>query len=70
MPPASLVEESSAVSESQRAIITSRDGGLCILCGMDPVNVAHIVAPRSGDQSRVSKDKLPRTNSSTSWEDW
>ena len=34
---------SSAVYESWKDNVISRDGGLCILCGMDPVDVAHIV---------------------------
>lgn len=41
---------SSVVSEW----ITSRDGGVSVLCGMDPVDVAHIVTRKTGDQGRVS----------------
>ena len=48
------VDGSSAISESRRASVSSRDGGLCVLCGMDPVDVAHIVARKSGDHRRVS----------------
>ncbi|KAM6503830.1 hypothetical protein JOM56_000773 [Amanita muscaria] len=51
--PLTTVDGSSAVSESQKVSITSRDGGVCILCGMDPIDVAHIVARKSGDQGRV-----------------
>ena len=35
--------------------IHSRDGGLCVLCGMDPVDVGHIIARNSGDQDKVSE---------------
>lgn len=51
--PLTTVDGSSVVSESRKVSITSRDGGVCILCGMDPVDVAHIVARKSGDQGRV-----------------
>jgi hypothetical protein len=53
--PAVSVDGSSAISESRKASVTSRDGGLCVLCGMDPVDVAHIVARKSGDHHRVSE---------------
>lgn len=53
--PLTTVDGSSVVSESRKVSITSRDGGVCILCGMDPVDVAHIVARKSGDQGRVSE---------------
>jgi hypothetical protein len=56
----SLVSEgrSSAISESQKVCITSRDGGLCVLCGMDPVDVAHIVARDSAAHRQVKWDCL------------
>ena len=38
---------SSAISETRRSNITLRDGGLCVLCGEDPVDVAHIVARKA-----------------------
>jgi hypothetical protein len=50
-----LLDGSSAVSESRKASVTSRDGGLCVLRGMDPVDVAHIVARKSGEHSEVSE---------------
>jgi len=52
-----LVSEgrSSAISESQKVCIISRDGGLCVLCGMDPVDVAHIVARNSAAHRQVSE---------------
>jgi hypothetical protein len=53
--PLPTVDDSSAVSESQEAIVTYCDGGLCILCGMDPVDVVHIVSRKSGDHRRVSE---------------
>lgn len=52
MPPAT--DGSSVISESRRAGVNSRDGGLCVLCGMDPVDVAHIIARKAGDQGQVS----------------
>jgi hypothetical protein len=52
------VDGSSAISESRKLSIISRDGGLCVLCGMDPVGVAHIVARNSGDHGRVSETDL------------
>jgi hypothetical protein len=30
-----------------------RDGGLCVLCGDDPIDVAHIVARKAGDIGQV-----------------
>ena len=48
-----MADGSSVISESRRASIKSRDGGLCVLCGMDPVEVAHIVARKSADHRRV-----------------
>lgn len=50
------IDGSSLVSESRKASVFSRDGGLCVLCGMDPTDVAHIVARKAGDQNRVSED--------------
>ena len=35
--------------------MTSRDGGLCVLCGVGPVDIAHIVARKSGDPAHVRK---------------
>ena len=45
---------SSAISETKRSNVTLRDGGLCVLCGEDPVDVAHIVAQKAGDPGQVS----------------
>ena len=45
---------SSVLSETKRSNVSLRDGGLCVLCGDDPVDVAHIVARKSGDVSQVS----------------
>jgi hypothetical protein len=46
---------SSAVSESWKDNVISRDGGLCVLCGIYPVDVAPIVAHIVyGDSSQVS----------------
>ena len=55
MPPATG-DGSSTISESRRiSVLNSRDGGLCVLCGMDPVDVGHDVTRKSGDQGRVSE---------------
>ena len=54
MPPATA-DDSSAISESRRINVTSHDGGLCVLCGMDPVDVGHFIAGKSGDQGQVSE---------------
>jgi hypothetical protein len=48
-------DDSSIISESRRDSVISRDGGLCVLCGMDPVDVAHVVARESGNQRLVSE---------------
>ena len=53
--PLATVDGSSAISESRRISVNSRDGGLCVLCGMDPVDVGHVVARKSGDQGQVSE---------------
>jgi hypothetical protein len=47
---------STVLSESRKDIVTSRDGGLCVLCGMDPTNVAHIISQKSGGDGQVSID--------------
>ena len=49
-------DESTVLSESRKDIVTSRDGGLCVLCGMDPTNVAHIISQKSGGDGQVSID--------------
>jgi hypothetical protein len=55
MPP-TTADGSSAISESRRiSVLNSRDGGLCVLCGTDPVDVGHVVARKFGDQGRVSE---------------
>jgi hypothetical protein len=46
---------SSILSETRKTSVTSRDGGLCILCGIDLVDVAHIVARKAGDSGQVSE---------------
>jgi hypothetical protein len=51
--PLATVDGSSAMSESRKVSVNSRDGGLCVLCGMDPVDIAHIVAGKSGDHRQV-----------------
>jgi len=45
---------SSVISEERRSNIAIRDGGLCVLCGEDPVDVAHIVARKAGDTGQVA----------------
>ena len=55
MPP---TDGSSVISESKRANVSVRDGGLCVLCGDDPIDVAHIVARKSGDIGQVSRNFL------------
>lgn len=45
---------SSAISETRRSNISIRDGGVCVLCGEDPVDVAHIVARKAGDTGQVA----------------
>lgn len=50
------VDGSTAISESRKVRIASRDGAVCILYGMDPIDVAHIVARKSGNQARVVSD--------------
>jgi hypothetical protein len=42
-------------SEYQKAIAISRDGGLCVLCGIGAVDVAHVVARNSADCRQVSE---------------
>ena len=54
MPPATA-DGSSTISESWRINVTSCDGGLCVLCGMDPIDVSHIIAQKSGNQGQVSE---------------
>lgn len=39
---------SSVVSEPRKIEIISRDGDLCVLCGVDPVEVAQIIGTKSG----------------------
>ena len=46
---------SNVLSEAKKAIVISRDHGLCILCGMDPTQVAHIIPRKSGDHQRDSR---------------
>jgi len=58
MPPLSPTDGSSVISEIRKSSVVSRDGGLCVLCGMDPIDVAHIVARKSGDPGRVSGNSL------------
>ncbi len=53
--PQTTSDGSSTISESLRFSINSRDGDLCVLCGMDPVDVGHIIARKSGDQRLVSE---------------
>ncbi|KAF5376272.1 hypothetical protein D9615_008557 [Tricholomella constricta] len=38
---------SSTISDTRRSNVTIRDGGLCVLCGDDPVDVAHIVVRKA-----------------------
>lgn len=47
--PLTTMDGSSAISESQEIIIF-RDGGLCVLCGMD---VAYIVAQNDDEVSET-----------------
>ena len=44
-----ITDGSSAISDFRKEIVISRDGGLCVLCGMYPVDVAHIIARRESD---------------------
>jgi len=37
------VDDSNAISETQEASVSSRDGGMCVICGMYIVDVAHII---------------------------
>ena len=48
-------DRSSVISEPQKVCIISRDGGMCVLCGMDPVDVVHIVARNSAAHRQVSE---------------
>lgn len=32
-----------------------RDGGVCVLCGDDPIDVAHIVTQETGDVGQVNE---------------
>ena len=41
-------DSSSVISETMKSSVLIRDGGLCVLCGDDLVDVVHIVA-RKGD---------------------
>jgi hypothetical protein len=49
MPPMTISEGSSAISDTRKDIVLSRDGGLCVLCGMSPIDIAHIIARKSWD---------------------
>jgi len=48
------MDGSSAIYETQEASVSSRDGGMCVLCGMYIVDIAHIIAQRSTENYLVS----------------
>ncbi|KAF5386652.1 hypothetical protein D9615_001953 [Tricholomella constricta] len=51
--PQSSSDGSSSVSDSQKALITSRDGSLCVLCGFGTIDITHVVARNSDDHRTV-----------------
>lgn len=60
--PSVTTDGSSTISESQTISVITRDGGLCVLCGMDLVDVGQIIAGESGDQGQVSETGRLCTN--------
>jgi hypothetical protein len=49
-----ITDGSSAISETRKSNIQIRDSGVCVFCGDDPVDVAHIVA-RKGVPGHVAE---------------
>ncbi len=55
----STTDRSSVMSETMRSNVLIRDGGLCVLCGDDPVDVVHIVARKASGIDQVIWNTLP-----------
>jgi hypothetical protein len=43
----------SVISLTTRETIALRDGGVCVLCGCDTIDVAHITAQKASDFDQV-----------------